>query len=217
MFTNRASAGRQLANQLLRFRAGNPMVLALPRGGVPVAFEVAEALGAPLDLLLVRKIGAPGQPELAVGAVVDGNHAEVVVNEDVRAALAVPQSFIDDQTEGKLKEIEERRRLYLRGRPRLEPAGRQVIVIDDGIATGATIRAALKGLRRAGPAKLICAAPVAPPDTIEDLRQEVDEVICLLTPAHFGAIGWFYEDFTQVTDAEVIALLDRAARRSGAD
>jgi putative phosphoribosyl transferase len=194
-FIDRADAGRQLAGKLLHLKGGDPLVLAIPRGGVPVGFEVAKALGAPLDLVLVRKIGAPGQPELAIGAVVDGGHAETVLNDEIVEDLAVPRDYIRDQTKRQLEEIERRRRVYLGDRPRPRIAGRTAIVIDDGVATGATVRAALLAIRRGGPGRLVLAVPVAPPDTVARLRKDVDELVCVDTPELFFAIGEFYRAF----------------------
>ncbi len=214
-FTDRADAGRQLAQRLLHLKDADPLVLAVPRGGVPVAFEIATALGAPLDLVLVRKIGAPFQPELALGAVVDGEHAETVLNEELVAALDLPTDFLRDETERQLAEIERRRKAYLGDRPRPKIAGRSAIVVDDGIATGATIRAALHAVRRNGPQRLILATPVAPPDAVEALRPDCDELVCLEAPDSFFAIGQFYLDFTQLADDEVIDILRQAHEAEG--
>jgi len=212
IFRDRKQAGTRLAAELRRFHERDPVVLALPRGGVPVAFEVATALAAPLDLILVRKIGAPQQPELAVGAVVDGEEMEIVVNEDVLQALALSEEYVRTQAKHQVEEIERRRRTYLAGLERVALAGRTAIVVDDGIATGATMRAALRAARRRKPAYLVLAVPLAPPETIEELRSEVDEVVCLATPSPFGAIGAFYGDFRQVSDDEVRKLLEQAAK-----
>jgi putative phosphoribosyl transferase len=217
VFANRAEAGRRLAERLVRFKSERPLVLALPRGGVPVGFEVAQALEAPLDLILVRKIGAPFQPELAIAAVVDGDEAEIVLNRDLVADLRISEGYLERERARQLEEIERRRGLYAAGRPRIEPRDRSAIVIDDGIATGATMEAALHAVRRAGPRRLVLAVPVAPPDTIERLRPQVDEVECLMTPDYFGAIGMFYADFRQLSDAEVIELLERAAARGSGE
>ena len=211
IFSDRQEAGQRLARQLLRLRAEVPVVLALPRGGVPVAFEVARVLEAPLDVVLVRKIGAPGQPELAAGAVVDGDRPEVVLNDDIVHALGVTREYIDREVRRQSGENERRRALYCAGLPRVQLKGRVVIVVDDGIATGATVRAALRAIRRAEPRKLVLAVPVAPPETVADLRSEVDELVCLLQPEQFGSIGRFYADFGQVDDAEVVRLLRRSA------
>ena len=211
-FADRTEAGRRLAEQLKRFEDQEPVVLALPRGGVPVAYEVARALKAPLDLVLVRKIGAPFQPELAIGAVVDGERPELAVNRDVVTEYRIPESYLESERQRQLEEIERRRQLYLAGRPRVPVRDRTAIVIDDGIATGATMEAALLATRRAGPKRLVLAVPVAPPDTLERLRPEVDEVVCLMVPAFLGAIGSFYRDFRQLEDDEVIDLLQQARR-----
>jgi putative phosphoribosyl transferase len=212
MLADRTEAGRRLAERLRQFKDERPVVLALPRGGVPVAYEVAKALEAPLDLVLVRKIGAPFQPELAIGAVVDGERPELVVNRGMVEECGVPDSYLEKERQRQLAEIERRRQLYFAGRPRAEVKDRTAIVIDDGMATGATMEAALHATRRAGPRRLVLAVPVAPPDTIERLRSEVDEVVCLMMPAYLGAIGSFYRDFHQLDDAEVIRLLEAAAR-----
>jgi putative phosphoribosyl transferase len=211
MFEDRTAAGRLLATELARFASERPVVLALPRGGVPIGFEIARALDAPLDLVLVRKIGAPFQPELAVGAVVNGSSPETVLNRDVLEHFQVEDSYIAEASRRQLEEIERRRQLYLAGRPKVEVAGRTAIVVDDGIATGATMEAALRATRRREPRRLVLATPVAPPETIDRLRPEVDEVVCLATPESFGAIGAFYRDFRQLCDEDVIRLLAEAA------
>lgn len=212
MFRNRAHAGRLLAAELRRFEGRDVVVLALPRGGVPVGFEVARALDAPLDLVLVRKIGAPFQPELAIGAVVDGERPELVLNRDLITEYGIPESYVETERRRQLAEIERRRELYLAHRARAPVRERTAIVIDDGIATGATMEAALHATRRAAPRRLVLAVPVAPPDTIERLRPEVDEVVCLMVPAFLGAIGSFYRDFRQLRDEDVIELLEDAAQ-----
>ena len=214
-FVDRTDAGRRLAERLLRFKDEGPAVLALPRGGVPVGYAIAVALDAPLDLVLVRKIGAPFQPELAVGAVVDGDRAETVINRDIVEEYQIPESYLENEAARQLEEIERRRRLYRAGRPKIGVCDRTAIVVDDGIATGATMEAALHAIRRAGPERLILAVPVAPPDTIERLRPQVDEIECLITPRHLGAIGMFYADFRQLSDDDVVDLLRQAAERPG--
>ena len=206
-FKNRSDAGRQLARALVAFKDQHPVLLALPRGGVVVAAEVAAALDAPLDLILVRKIGVPGQPELAMGAVVDGAAPGDVHNEDVIAFEGIDESAFTVACDHELAEIERRRRRYLSNRERIDVAGRIAIVIDDGIATGATMRAALHATRMRKPKKLVLAVPVAPTDTLALMRQEADEVVCLEDHASFGAIGYFYGDFHQVSDQEVIDIL----------
>ncbi len=212
MFSNRREAGRKLALALARFKSEQPVILALPRGGVPVAYEVALALSAVLDVVIVRKLGAPGQPELGIGAVVDGDQPESVLDADSVRLLQVSKQFIEGEIAHELKEIDRRQQLYRGSRPAVPVAGRTVIVVDDGIATGGSMRAALRGLRRAAPRKLVLAVPVAPSDTLERLRPEVDEIVCLATPPLFHAVGQFYSDFRQTSDEEVIKLLDAAAR-----
>lgn len=207
IFTDRVEAGRELAGELSTRGYVDPVVLALPRGGVPVAAEIARVLGAPLDLVLVRKIGVPYQPELALGAVVDGAHPEVIVNPDVWRMAGVSEAEFRRLEASAVAEIERRRDRYLQGRDRVAITGATAIVVDDGIATGATVRAALRALRRAGPARLVLAVPVAPRDTLRDLASEVDEIVCLQTPSPFYAIGGFYRDFAQLSDEDVIELL----------
>lgn len=206
-FAGRQEAGRLLAARVVALGLRDPVVYALPRGGVPVAAEVADALHAPLDLVLVRKIGAPGQPELALGAVVDGDAPETVLNPHIVAATGASEAFIEAARRRELAEIERRRTRYLAGHPRVDPAGRDAVVVDDGIATGATARAALHALRRRGAARLVLATPVAPADTLEALRGEADEIVCLFVPAPFFGIGAFYRDFHQLADDEVVDLL----------
>lgn len=211
-FANRTEAGRLLAKRLSATpREGRVVVLALPRGGLPIGLEVARALKAPLDLLLVRKIGAPWQPELAVAAVVDGNPPQLVIDESTSTLTGADADYIEKEKARELHEIERRRHVYLRGRTPLPVEGATVIVVDDGIATGTTMRAALKGLRRMHPERLVVAVPVAPSDTLAELRSEVDELVCLEQPEYFHAIGNHYADFHQVDDEEVIAALDAAA------
>jgi putative phosphoribosyl transferase len=215
LFRNRQEAGRRLAAELGRFKNAQPVVLALPRGGVPVGFEIALALHASLDVVLVRKIGAPGMSELAIGAIVDGEQLDKIIDSKLVAELAVPQSYLDAEIARQAAEIERRRRVYFKGRAPVTVAGRAALVVDDGIATGATVRAALRAIRRRSPAKLVLAVPVAPEHTIAALRPEVDEIVCLATPEEFYAIGQFYADFRQVDDEDVVTLLDRAHQRSG--
>lgn len=207
-FKDRPEAGRRLAAALERYRDSGALVLALPRGGVPVAAEVAGRLNAQFDLLLVRKIGLPGQPELAMGAVVDGVEPVVVRNESVIRAAGVSTDDFERVRQTEMREIERRRARYLGRRVPLDVAGRTVIVVDDGIATGATVRAAVGGLRQRGAGRIVIATPVAPPDAVAELRGEADEVVCLEQPADFGAIGYYYRDFRQLSDDEVIATLE---------
>ena len=211
-FMDRVEAGRLLGQRLAALRLVDPVVLALPRGGVPVAAEVARALHAPLDLLMVRKIGAPGQRELAVAAVVDGGHPEIVVDEESLRLSGADRAYVDAEAAHELKEIERRRALYLRGRGPVPLAGKSVVLVDDGIATGTTVRAALKALQRSNAACLVLAVPVAPADTAAQLRAEVDDLVCLSQPEFFHAVGAHYRDFHQIEDDEVIALLDTARR-----
>ena len=213
VFANRLEAGRALAARLAATpRSGPVVVLALPRGGVPVAAEVARALNAPLDLLLVRKIGAPWQPELAVAAVVDGASPEIVYDERTCALLGVDHAYVQRRAAEALSEIERRRRIYLDGRAQLPLAGATVILVDDGIATGTTVRAALKALRRQRPAYIVLAVPVAPSESLAELRGDADEIVCLVQPTPFQAVGLHYRDFHQVGDDEVVKALQAAAR-----
>ena len=211
-FMNRVEAGRLLGQRLATLKLVDPVVLALPRGGVPVAAEVARALRAPLDLLMVRKIGAPGQREVAVAAVVDGDHPEIVVDEETLSLSGAGRAYVEAEAARELKEVERRRALYLRGRSPVPLAGRSVVLVDDGIATGTTVRAALKALQRSNAARLVLAVPVAAADTAAQLRAEVDDLVCLSQPEFFDAVGAHYRDFHQIEDEEVIALLDTAGR-----
>jgi putative phosphoribosyl transferase len=210
-FADRRQAGQQLARRLAHLKSRHPVVLALPRGGVPVGFEIARALAAPLDLVLVRKIGAPGQPELAIGAVADGAHPELVTDPRLASWLTVAPEYLQAAKARELAEIERRRRLYFGDRAPVEVRRRTAILVDDGIATGATMRAALRATRRRAPAWLVLAVPVAAPDTLARFQGEADEIVCLETPAAFMAVGQFYRSFPQLEDDEVIALL-RAAQ-----
>ena len=207
VFENRRDAGRRLAQALEPYRTTHPLILALPRGGVPVAFEVAKALDAELDVLLVRKIGAPGHEELGIGAIVDGSDPQVVWNDDALRHLRPSKAYLAAETERQLREIERRRKVYLGDRVPSPAKDRTVIVVDDGIATGATVTIALRALRRAGPARLVLAVPVAPAETIASLKKEADEIVCLATPEPFYAVGLHYADFSQTSDEEVSELL----------
>jgi len=208
-FKDRIDAGRKLAKALAEYKDRKPVILALPRGGVPVAAEVAAALHAPLDLILVRKIGVPIQPELAMGAVVDGGAPIIVRNEDVLEAAGVEETEFKAICDRELVEIERRRRRYLGDRARADITARTAIVIDDGVATGATTRAALRATRMRHPAKLVLAVPVAPTDRLTALREDADDVVCLEDHEFFEAIGAYYGNFNQVADEEVIDLLKR--------
>ncbi|MGE5157107.1 MAG: phosphoribosyltransferase [Gemmatimonas sp.] len=209
LFQNRTDAGRQLAHALLRYKGLHPVVLALPRGGVPVAAEVAATLDAPLDLLLVRKIGLPSQPELAMGAVADGEEPIIIRNSDVIDMSGVSAETFDAVCKEERAEIARRRMHYLGNRPRADVKGQVTIIVDDGIATGATTLAAIKAVRLRQPKELVLAVPVAPLETVQKMHTEVDALVCLDTPDDLGAIGYFYRDFHQIGDDEVIATLKR--------
>lgn len=210
-FEHRAQAGQALGRRLQELGLPRPLVvLALPRGGVPVAAEVARALQAPLDLLLVRKIGLPWQPELALAAVVEGDPPQIVVDEQVRRMAGLDDAYIQAEAQRQLKEIARQRQRYLRGRRPVELRGATVVVVDDGVATGTTVRAALKALPALGVARRVLAVPVAPAETLQALQAEVDQLVCLMTPEPFRAVGLHYRRFDQVEDEEVIAALDAA-------
>jgi predicted phosphoribosyltransferase len=207
-FHNRTDAGRRLAEKLAAY-ANRPgvLVLALPRGGVPVGFEVARELGAPLDVFLVRKLGVPGYEELAMGAVATGSVR--VLNDEIVRGLGISEHEIDAAAARELQELARRERLYRGDRPPPDIAGRTVILVDDGLATGATMRAAIAAVRQQQPARIVVAVPTASPDTCEALKAEADHVVCAMTPEPFLAVGHWYEDFTQTTDDEVRELLAR--------
>ena len=210
VFIDRRDAGKQLAQLLLASKENNPIVLALPRGGVPVGFEVARALGAPLDLVLVRKIGAPFQEELAVGAVADGDDPEIVTDPLLVGALDISPKYLEEAKTAELEEIERRRRVYLGDRKPVDVSGRTAIIIDDGIATGATMLAALRATRRRKPARIVLAVPVAAKETLRRLRREADDVVCVHAPPDLAAVGQFYLRFPQLRDLEVTELLEQA-------
>ena len=210
-FADRVDAGRHLAEALGHLAGTGLVVLGLPRGGVPVAAEIARALAAPLDVAFVRKIGAPGQPELAVGAIADGDEPEIVLNDALVRALDLSEDYIASEATRELAAIEQRRREYAGLRPAIDPAGRAVIVVDDGVATGMTMRAALRHLRRRKPARLIAAAPVASREAAALLKRDADAVAFLATPRRFGSVGSFYRDFGQVSDEEVAEMLKAAS------
>lgn len=212
MFADRRAAGRELCRRLQHLRAEQPVVLALPRGGVPVGFEIAEGLDAPLDIVLVRKIGAPWQPELALGAVVDGDRPQVLIDHEMAAALAVDPAYIEAETARQLAEIERRREIYFGGRAPGPLAGRTVIVVDDGIATGSTARTALRAVKGSGARKIVLAVPLAPQQTLDALAAEVDEIVCLETPTPFVAVGAHYAEFGQLSDQDVVSLLESRRR-----
>ena len=207
MFASRDEAGRELARHLLKMRDQAPVVLALPRGGVPVAARVAEALNAPLDLMLVRKIGVPGHRELAVGAIAGAEGQTMVTNPAVAAMEGLNERDIDQLADAERAELRRRQALYLNGRAPVALAGRTVILVDDGIATGATAKAALLAIRKAAPKRIVLAVPVASDDAVADLRPFADDIICLEIPPMFYAVGAHYRDFPQIDDTEVIETL----------
>jgi putative phosphoribosyl transferase len=214
-FRNREQAGQLLADKLMAYaNRTDVLILALPRGGVPVAFEVAQALNAPLDIFVVRKLGLPGHEELAMGALASGNVR--VLNDDVVNRMHIPEKVINAVAAQEQRELERRERLYRNDRPPFSVQGRTVILIDDGLATGSTMRAAVAALRRQNPAALVVAVPVAAPETCQEFKSEVDEIICAYTPEPFYAVGLWYEDFSQTGDDEVRDLLARAAPASPA-
>lgn len=214
IFADRAEAGRLLAERLADMQLQRPLVLALPRGGVPVGAEIAKRLQAPLDVVFVRKLGAPDQPELAVGAVADGAEPEIVLNSELVAMLGLDEDYISAAARRELAVIGQRRREWAALRPAVEPAGRSLVVVDDGVATGMTMQAALRQMKRRKPARLIAAAPVASREAVAMLRREADDVVCLSSPRRFGSVGAFYRCFVQVTDDEVAALLREALARA---
>lgn len=206
LFHDRREAGRQLARKLLSYAGcADVLVLGLPRGGVPVAFEVAQALRLPLDVFIVRKLGVPGYEELAMGAIASGGVR--VLNEDVVARLANAERTLEDVTARETRELGRREAEYRAERPALDVRGKTVIVVDDGLATGATMRAAVAALRQRGVAKIVVAVPVGAPDTCAEFESEADEIVCVNTPQSFHGVGQFYEDFSQTTDDEVRSLL----------
>jgi putative phosphoribosyl transferase len=209
VYMNREAAGRMLARRLMPYAHTEVVVLGIPRGGVPVAKEVADALNAPLDVIVVRKLGAPGQPELGIGAVVDGDHPRAIFNQDIIEHLGVSDEYVEAEIARQLKEVNRRESAYRGGRARIPLAGKTVIVIDDGIATGSSVRAALRGVRRQMPKRLILATPVAPAESIEALRSDADEIVCLETPEDFFAVGQFYRDFRQVSHDQVKEILKK--------
>jgi putative phosphoribosyl transferase len=212
LFRDRRDAGRKLAQKLSAY-VGHPdvIVLALPRGGVPVAYEVALALSAPLDIFIVRKLGLPGHEELALGAIAYGGVR--VLNEDIVHALHIPEAVIDAVARRELQELERRERAYRGNRPRPEVRDRTVILIDDGLATGASMRAAVAGLRVQNPARIVVAVPTAALETCEAIQPEVDDIVCATTPEPFYGVGRWYEDFSQTTDEEVRILLEESAKQ----
>ena len=213
MFADRAEAGALLAEEVATLGLAEPLVLALPRGGVPVGAAIAKRLHAPLDVVLVRKLGAPGEPELAIGAVADGAAPEIVLNDKLVAALGVGADYIEAETARQLATIEARRRSYAGLRPGVDPAGRAAIVVDDGVATGMTMQAALRSVRRLGPAASSPRRRSPRSDALAMLRGEADAAVCLSAPGRFLSVGSFYRLFAQVSEEEVFRLLGEAAAR----
>ncbi len=212
IYQDRRHGGKLLANALKRYADGEDVVvLALPRGGVPVAFEVATALGAPLDVFVVRKLGVPGFPELAMGAIATGG--AIVLNREVVDGLQIPEEMIDAVVQAERRELERREREYRGDRPPLDVTGRTVILIDDGLATGARMRAAIAALRQRGPKRIVVGVPITAPETCEEVGREVDDIVCAATPESFQAVGLWYRDFSQTSDEEVRRLLQQAAQR----
>jgi predicted phosphoribosyltransferase len=205
LFVDRAEAGRSLAEALQVFKGKNAIVLAIPRGGVVVGFEVARALGIPLDVIIPRKIGAPGNPELAIGAVMEDG--TIIMNEELTTFLQVSEDYIKEEGESQRLEIGRRLRFYRGEIPYPDLKNRVVIIVDDGIATGSTVKAALASIRKKGAKTVVIAVPVCPPSSVQELEKEADHVVCLQSPESFMAIGQFYENFTQTTDEEVVRLL----------
>lgn len=210
-FRNRSEAGQMLAKKLLKYAGPeNVIILGIPRGGVPVAFEVAQVLGAPLDVFLSRKLGVPGQEELAFGAMATGGVR--VLDADIVEAVGISNEQIEAISEREREELDRRERLFRADSPPLEVSGKTAILVDDGIATGSSMLAAVAALRQLKPARIVIAVPVAPASTCNRLRREVDEIVCVESPEFFYAIGQFYEDFSQVSDSEVCEVLHRAKR-----
>lgn len=208
IFQNRSEAGHILGRKLAGMQLCDPVVFALPRGGVPVAAQIAHLLHAPLDLILVRKIGAPGNPELALGAIAEGSD-QIVMNENVRRLSGASDAYIKRTRAEQVAELSRRKSRYLGTRPRENPAGRTAIVVDDGLATGATMKAALRALKDQGARRIIVALPVAPETALAELTGRADDIVCLVRPARFPGVGAFYRDFSQLTDEEVIRQLTK--------
>lgn len=213
MFHDRQEAGRELAGELARLGLADPVVLALPRGGAPVAAEIARTLNAPLDLVIVRKVGAPDNSELAVAAIVDGSPPDIVLNREIIEAYGLDDSELRLLINRERPELERRRLAYRHGRQAKSISGKTAILVDDGAATGTTMKVAIRALRRRSPREIVVALPVAPPDTIVELAREADRVVCLRQPARFRALGFHYQHFPQLTDDQVIAAIRNAGQQ----
>ncbi|RUV86061.1 MAG: phosphoribosyltransferase [Mesorhizobium sp.] len=212
MFRDRQDAGQKLANELAKIPLQDRVVLALPRGGVPVAAEVAKALKAPLDLILVRKVGAPGNPELAVAAIVDGDPPDVILNREIVEAYALGDDELRVLIAKERPELERRRATYCGKHATKSVNGKTVIIVDDGAATGTTMKAAIRALKHRSPRKIIVALPVAPADTVTEIAEEADMIVCLSQPARFRALAYYYLNFPQLSDSEVLGMMDEAAQ-----
>lgn len=214
IFKNRREAGRLLGEKLSSdgFGGGNTVVIGLLRGGIPVAYEIAAILKSPLDVALVRKIGAPNQEELAIGAVVDGKSPKVYLNESLISRINIPAGYLERMEQIKFKEIREREKIYRRGAEKIDVSGKTAIIVDDGIATGASVMAVIEAVKDEKPAKIIVAVPVIAGDTMRELKKVVDKVVVLSAPEEFYAVGEFYEDFSQTTDEEVLYLLQKSKK-----
>jgi putative phosphoribosyl transferase len=211
-FADRIDAGKRLASGLANFAGKNAIVLAIPRGGVVVGYEIAKALNSPLDVIIPRKIGAPGNPELAIGAMTEDG--TIILDDALIRYMGVPVDYIKEESELQKREIERRLRFYRQNEPYPNLRGHDVIIVDDGIATGSTMKAALASVKSRGAKTVTVAVPVAPPSTIKELKKQADRVVCLYTPEYFQAIGQFYTDFTQTTDEEVIQLLKQRKQKN---
>jgi putative phosphoribosyl transferase len=213
-FEDRRDAGKKLAAKLARFRGGGCVVFGLPRGGVPVGYEISRSLGAPLDVFVSRKLGAPGQPEFGIGAVAAGGVR--ILNTDVIRRLGIPDEYVERITAQEIAEVNRRLRFFRGGRPEMEVGGRTAILVDDGLATGVTARAAVEAMKLRKPGRLILAAPVCAAQTANIFASKVDELLCLASPSDLGAIGLWYRNFDQTTDEEVVQLLEQARSERGA-
>jgi len=211
-FSDRVDAGKRLASALTEFAGKNAIVLAIPRGGVVVGYEISKALHLPLDVIIPHKIGAPGNPELAIGAMTEDG--TIILDEALIAYIGVPKSYIKEESERQKHEIERRLKMYRQNEPYPNLEGREVIIVDDGIATGSTMKAALSSVKNRGAKTVTVAVPVGPPSTIKELKRQADRVVCPSTPEYFQAIGQFYADFNQTTDEEVIKLLKQSKLRN---